>query len=282
MNLLLLLVLMAGCSSPQPGPSPSSAEDPTLTLQVDQQTTTFTRSQLLVRPDVETITVEDVAGYPEQTMVHLAIPMHKLLDGFDIAPDQTLAYDTLDGFSSSLKAEAVLNSDPSKALAYLAIEPPDKPWPNFGHGRYGAGPYYLVWLHPERSGIGREEWPFKLKAFTVRESVDKQFPGLLPNQDLPQDSPEWMGYRSFVKNCFPCHTLNGQGTAKMGPDLNDPYNPTEYFQPEMLRKLIRDPQSLRRWPQSKMSGFDEKILPEAELDQLLAYLAYMASSGRTD
>lgn len=63
----------------------------------------------------------------------------------------------------------------------------------------------------------------------------------------------------------------------MGPDLNVPYNPIEYFQPVYLRKLIRDPQSLRRWPQAKMPGFAESVLSEQELDALLAYLGHMAA-----
>ena len=62
----------------------------------------------------------------------------------------------------------------------------------------------------------------------------------------------------------------------MGPDLNMPHNPTEYFQPGYLRKLIRDPQSLRQWPQAKMPGFTESVLSEQELDALLAYLGHMA------
>jgi cytochrome c1 len=72
-----------------------------------------------------------------------------------------------------------------------------------------------------------------------------------------------------------CHTLNGQGTSQLGPDLNIPFNPTEYMAEKYLRQLIRDPQSLRRWPQSKMAGFSPKDLPDGELDQIVAYLRSM-------
>jgi mono/diheme cytochrome c family protein len=73
-----------------------------------------------------------------------------------------------------------------------------------------------------------------------------------------------------------CHTLNGAGDSTIGPDLNIPYNPTEYMRPEALRRLIRDPQSLHRWPGSQMPAFDAKALPDREMAELLAYLRHMA------
>jgi mono/diheme cytochrome c family protein len=73
-----------------------------------------------------------------------------------------------------------------------------------------------------------------------------------------------------------CHTLNGGGDATVGPDLNIPYNPTEYLRPEALRRLIRDPQALRLWPGAKMPAFDSKALSDRELAEILAYLRHMA------
>jgi mono/diheme cytochrome c family protein len=73
-----------------------------------------------------------------------------------------------------------------------------------------------------------------------------------------------------------CHTLNGQGDAKLGPDLNIPHSPTEYLRADMFRTLVRNPQNLRRWPQSKMPGFDTHVLSDRDLDDLEAYLKHMA------
>ena len=45
---------------------------------------------------------------------------------------------------------------------------------------------------------------------------------------------------------------------------------------DFLRQYIRDPQSLRRWPQGRMPGFSEQVLPPAELQHLITYLRHMA------
>ena len=55
-----------------------------------------------------------------------------------------------------------------------------------------------------------------------------------------------------------------------------PHNPTEYFSGDFLTRYIRDPQSLRRWPQGKMPGFAVEVLSHDELNQLIAYLRHMA------
>lgn len=59
-------------------------------------------------------------------------------------------------------------------------------------------------------------------------------------------------------------------------DLNLPYNPTEYFQPQFLARYIRDPQALRQWPQAKMPAFPERVIDDQELRQLIGYLRHMA------
>jgi mono/diheme cytochrome c family protein len=80
----------------------------------------------------------------------------------------------------------------------------------------------------------------------------------------------------FEKNCSVCHTLNLGGDATVGPDLNVPYNPTEYMRVDALRLLIRNPQSLRRWPAAKMPAFETRLLSDRDLTDLLAYLRHMA------
>jgi cytochrome c1 len=60
------------------------------------------------------------------------------------------------------------------------------------------------------------------------------------------------------------------------PDLNLPMNPTEYFTDAGLRALIRDPRSVRGWPEQRMPGFAQDDLSDEELGLILAYLNHMA------
>jgi cytochrome c1 len=43
-----------------------------------------------------------------------------------------------------------------------------------------------------------------------------------------------------------------------------------------LRALIRDPRSVRVWPEQRMPGFAEENLSDEELGLILAYLSHMA------
>jgi mono/diheme cytochrome c family protein len=81
----------------------------------------------------------------------------------------------------------------------------------------------------------------------------------------------------FVTFCLACHRLDGGGAATMGPDLGRPMSPTQYFTEPGLRALIRDPKSVRTWPEQHMPGFDEATLPEADLEAIVAYLTAKAA-----
>ena len=103
--------------------------------------------------------------------------------------------------------------------------------------------------------------------------VAQRFPQLLPAADA---SPAVQaGFAQYQKNCMACHRLNGAGDSQFGPDLNIPHNPTEYFSGDFLTRYIRDPQSLRRWPQGKMPGFAVEVLSDKALGELVEYLGHM-------
>ena len=57
-------------------------------------------------------------------------------------------------------------------------------------------------------------------------------------------------------------------------------NPVEYFQIPALKKLIRNPSSVRKWPEQKMPRFDESALSDSDLDAMIAWLAYKAQRPR--
>jgi len=227
------------------------------------------------RPSVKTITVSADPAYGGQSRSYRAIPAAELFRGIEATANATIVFNCLDGFSGPLTKSDLLNTDPRKSVAFIALEDPNKKWPALKPGQATtAGPFYLIWQNPERSNIAREMWPTQLAGLEVKADMASLFPKIVPKS---QDKNVQAGFTSFVRNCFMCHTLNGQGTSQLGPDLNIPFNPTEYMGEKYLRQLIRDPQSLRRWPQSKMAGFAAKDLADSELEQILAYLRAMSA-----
>ncbi len=139
-----------------------------------------------------------------------------------------------------------------------------------------AGPFYLVWLRPERGGISPEQWPYQVVKIESVLPLARRFPMVAPAAGVSARDPIRHGFAVYEKNCSVCHTINLGGDASIGPDLNVPYNPTEYLRVDALRRLIRDPQTLRRWPAAKMPAFPLQQLSDRDLTDLLAYLHHMA------
>ncbi|UTL82501.1 c-type cytochrome [Pseudomonas putida] len=242
-----------------------------LHLELDGSSRTLDSADLLRMPQAREINIEQDVSY-KRPMRYRAVPLATLLQG--IKADDHLQAVALDGFAAEMPAAPLLQEGPARA--WLAIEDPAAPWPALGNGKPSAGPFYLVWTAPQASGIRPEQWPFQIATIRRLAAVEQRFPALLPDPKLPAEDRVRQGFALFQQNCLACHRLNGAGDAQFGPDLNVPHNPTEYFQPGFLRQYIRDPQSLRQWPQARMPGFAESVLSEEELDALLAYLGHMA------
>jgi mono/diheme cytochrome c family protein len=260
---LTALCLLALCLAL---PWPATAAE--LKIDLGHGVATYRTETLLRRPDLRTISVPaDVAFH--RPMHYRAVPLAALLGG--LGADDNLQFVASDGFAAEIPAALLLNKQGSEA--WLAIEDPAQPWPALpGHGH--AGPFYVVWTQPGAAHVNPEQWPYQLASIHRSTSVAERFPALLP--DPSADGTVQRGFAVFQRTCLACHTLNGQGGAKLGPDLNIPHNPTEYLRADLLRAFIRDPQSLRRWPQAKMQGFDTQALSDADLDAVLAYLRHMA------
>jgi len=137
------------------------AEGPTITVTVGDQTRTFTRGELLARPDATTIQVARDITY-RVPMTYRAVPVAALFEGMTVPPDSVIEAIALDGFIAQLPLDLVLNSDESKAVAWLAIEPADHPWPPVPEKDSSAGPLYIVWTGAEVGSIRSEQWPFQM------------------------------------------------------------------------------------------------------------------------
>lgn len=248
------------------------AAEPALTVAAGGRTAIYTPAGLLGLPAATTVTVPAGSAY-KRSMSFRAVPMPMLLEG--TPPDDSVNIVAVDGFKTTFPAAALLAR--SGAVAYLAIEPSDAPWPALKEGDAAtAGPFYLVWLRPEHVALGREQWPYQIARIEAVAAPAKRFPMIAPAASVAPNHPIRAGFALFQKHCLTCHTLNGGGDSTLGPDLNIPYNPTEYLRPDALRRLIRDPQALHRWPATRMPAFDAKTLSDRELAELVAYLRHMA------
>lgn len=265
-SLVLLMVCLIG--------QRASAQS-TLELETDGTARTLTRQTLLARPDAADIHVpRDIAyGRP---MTFRAVPFAALLGDTPLPADGVLETRAADGFAAQLPMDLVRRQAPSRAVPWLAIEDPARPWPKLPGKQVSAGPFDLVWLGPDASSVRGEQWPYQIVRITIESSPLARWPSLAVDAALPANDPARAGQRLFVTQCLACHRLDGAGSSHAGPDLNSPMNPVDYFQPAALRRYIRNPASVRDWPGRSMPAFPPDQLSDRELDQIVAYLAYMA------
>jgi mono/diheme cytochrome c family protein len=234
----------------------------------------LTTEQLLARPDAATIQVPNDATF-HRTMTYRAVPLRALLGITELPADKELQITASDGFVTHLPADLLFGAGKKRAEPWLAIETPDEPWPQV-QGSGDIGPFYLVWIDPAASGVSSEQWPFKVDAIRIAPTLAARWPQIAVDRSVPANSPIRRGQTVFATQCMVCHRINGAGDASMGPDLNLPRNPTEYFQPWVLKSFIRNPKSIRAWQDMKMPGFDKNAISDSDLDAVIAYLGYMA------
>jgi mono/diheme cytochrome c family protein len=256
-------------------PGLAHADEPTLTITVGNDMRSFTRRELLLRPDATTIEVARDISY-RVPMTYRAVPVASLLAGITLPDDSVIEAVALNGFVAQIPPGLLLNTDESKAVAWLAIEPQDRPWPPLPHKDENAGPFYIVWTGAEVGSIRSEQWPYQLAKLESQPSPAARWPALAVDPALPPTDPVRAGQTLFFVQCLTCHKLNGAGAANVGPDLNVPRNPTEYFTPRGLHDLIRDARAVRTWPAQAMPGFPPDYLSDHEIDLVIAYLKHMA------
>jgi mono/diheme cytochrome c family protein len=268
---LFVVLLIAGFSR---GADAAPAADPVLTFSIGTETRRFTAGDLLGRPDAVELTIPADVSYG-RAMKYRAVPLLRLMSvgaAFD-----TIEARAADGFVSQIPLALVEKGAAGGAKAWIAIEDPAGPWPMLPGRTASAGPFYLVWENPERSAIGSEQWPYQLASLTEVESPAHRWPHMVVDSSQPGDDLAKRGQAVFTTQCFPCHQMKGAGAADVGPDLGRPMSPLQYLTAKGLRSLIRDPKAVRTWPQQQMPGFNEARMSEADLDALIAYLAYMAT-----
>jgi mono/diheme cytochrome c family protein len=257
------------------GATLAGATEPSLTLDLGGATLRFTASELLARPDVADVDIPNDHDYQRATH-YRAVPLLPLLADLPQDHFDTLEARAADGFVAQIPLSLVRKGAEGGATAWIAVEPPGQPWPNLPGKNKGAGPFYLVWQHPEHSGVIPEQWPYQLASLAAVESPAHRWPQLAADPSLPPEAPARNGQQVFTTHCLPCHRLNGGGAGEVGPDLGRPMNATAYLTDQGLRALVRDPKSVRTWPLQQMPRFGADTLPEADLDAVVAYLRHIA------
>jgi len=256
--------------------SRSAAADPVLDIVIGGQTRHFGRDELLNRPDVVDVAVANDVAYGK-AMNYRALPLAALLSGLNPPPNTVIESVALDGFAAQLPLDLLTNTNPAEAVAWLAIEPDDRPWPMLPGKAQSAGPFYIVWTGASAASIRSEQWPYQLKRLESQPSPVERWPALYVDSTLPATDPIRAGLTLYVIQCLPCHTLNGAGASTVGPDLNQPMNPTQYMTRDGLHALIRDPRSVRIWPTLQMPGFSADKMSDREIGLVIAYLRHMAT-----
>jgi mono/diheme cytochrome c family protein len=256
--------------------STNASADPVLDVIIGGESRHFGRDELLHRPDVARVAVANDVAYGK-AMTYLAVPVAALLARLNPPANGVIESVALDGFAAQLPVDLLTNTDPAKAMAWLAVEPDHSPWPGLPGKTESAGPFYIVWTGASAGKIRSEQWPYQLKRLESQASPVERWPALDVDPTLPATDPIRAGLALFKTQCLPCHTLNGAGAGTMGPDLNQPMNPTRYMTRDGLHALIRDPKSVRSWTGMQMPGFAVDQLADREIDLIIAYLTHMAA-----
>jgi cytochrome c2 len=272
-NLLLLANVFADSNS---------NDDPALTIITPKEKKVLTRTQLLKTKNITQITMTNSRAYPGVKLNFTAIKLCDILRPLHIRKNDMVELITSDNFSSLVPAKVVMACTTKTSIAYLAIEPKQHPWPQlkynnpdqYNRDMSSAGPYKIIWLHPEKSYISNEYWAWKVKTIKIHYKLNEKI-------YLPAPSTKNLniqnGYNAYVSRCLGCHTINRIGKAKIGPDLNVPVSAVKRFNNDnLLKKFIRNPQSVRAKKNDRMSGTSEQFLSNKDLDDLVLYLHYMA------
>src|SRR3989442_8066956 len=92
-------------------------------------TKSYTASELLKRPELETITVKHDPAYGGHEMRYQAIRAATLFAETNLRDDEVVQFRCLDGFVASISKDRIMHTGPGQSLAYIAIENPKSKWP---------------------------------------------------------------------------------------------------------------------------------------------------------
>ena len=268
LSIALLLIFVSRASWGQ-------TDTPILQIQIGADRRQFSIAELLASPAMRSLAIDRDASYSRPMRYH-AVPLLDLLRGLPTTEINTLEARAKDGFVSQLPWSLIARGGKGHSVAWIAIEDPLHPWPHLEGKPYSAGPFYLVWQNPELSGVTSEQWPYALMSLTSVDDPLRRWPQLAIGAGVPKDHPAWRGQAVYVVQCLPCHRLRGAGEGTLGPDLGQPMPAVSYLTDAGLKKLIRNPASVRTWPQQQMPP---TALADTDIDAVIAYLRLISKAA---
>jgi mono/diheme cytochrome c family protein len=241
-----------------------------------QMAKSYSAQQLLADPAARDVIIASDFVY-RRAMTYKAMPVSELLKGLALGAEDYVEFTATDKFSIGVPARLLLRAGNSGPQPFLAVENPAAPWPAVPEkGKETAGPFFLIWQDARPGEISSEYWVYKLASLEVTDSPYKRWPALNVADDLPAIHPARRGLDRYVTLCISCHRFKGAGEGEQGPDLGQPMNPVDYFQPDAFRKLLRSSKRVRDWPDRKMPSFIEDVLSDEDMEALIAWLTYKA------
>src|SRR5262249_32065291 len=163
-------------------------DQPTLIIELNGERRHFSAAELLANPATRVIEIPQDADY-RRPMLYQAIPLLDLLHGLPTGMTHTLEARAIDGVASQIPWTLIARGASGGAVAWIAIEDPAHPWPDLDGRAYSAGPFYLVWEHPERSGVASEQWPYALASLTGGSDPLQRWPQLSLDVSVPASDP---------------------------------------------------------------------------------------------
>lgn len=145
-----------------------------------------------------------------------------------------------------------------------------------------AGPYAILWTNPERSYISDEYWAWSVVKIIEHQHIDDSIVISEPTHIPPKTRKRVSnGYHIYVSHCSSCHTIKDIGKATIGPDLVHPKTVFDYYpEKKQLKQFIRNPQSVRKIQNARMSGSSNIGLSDADLEDLILYFEFIVKNPR--
>lgn len=246
----------------------AAAADDVLMITVGDTVRRFEAANLLARSDAAEVQISKDASYG-QPMTFTGVPLASLLEGLVLPADSVLEAVASDGFTAQLPLHLVFNTDSARAVAYVAVERPDRPWPPLPGQDKGPGPLYLVWAGDDLSAVRSEHWAWHLDKLAARDAPAKRWPQIAVDPAVPPTDPLRTGQGLFVTQCMSCHRFDGAGSAEVGPQLTPPSTPVNAARLSAL---------LRATPADGPSGhgLGPDKLSDGEIGLIADYLRHLA------